>query len=132
MSEIPQLIAIEFPGYADDPQVLLKLIGGHQSLMTCIANNSAVPLYMRQDLFCRPIYGHIISTSNLLVKIIKQKHSKTGNYRLKYEIMGKINQTVRFRSLADYQVLPNPKNPIVKLRKDLHHWNGKYNCITDF
>lgn len=126
-AEIPQLTAVEFPAYAKNPESLLKLIGGGDVLINCIKNTSPVALYMREsDLFSRPIYGHIIPTSNLAIKIIKQKNTRTGETRIKYEIIGKIIRTVRFRSLADYQVLPDPNNSIVKLRNDLQTWNGIY------
>ena len=124
MSGIPDLIVVEFPGYAKNSDTLLKLIGGPETLMRCIKNNSSVALYMRDELFCRPIYGHIIATSNLAIKIIKQRNCKTGETRIKYEIIGMISRTVRFRSLADYQVLPDQNNSIVKLRYDLQNWNG--------
>lgn len=124
MTEIAEFTAIEFPGYANNPDVLLKLIGGTETLMNCIKNNSSVALYMRNDLFARPIYGHIMSTSNLAVKIIQQRNSKTGEKRIKYEIIGLVSRTVRFRSLADYQVVPDQMNSIVKLRRDLQDWNG--------
>jgi general transcription factor 3C polypeptide 5 (transcription factor C subunit 1) len=126
-SETPELTAIEFPAYAKNPATLIKLIGGPEVLINCINNNSTtVALYMRDDLFSRPVHGHIIPTSNLAIKIIKQKNQKTGETRIKYEVLGRISRTVRFRSLADYQVLPDPKNSIVQLRNDLHTWNGKY------
>lgn len=130
MSEIlPELAAVEFPGYANNPASLLNLIGGPETLLNCIANNSLVALYMRNDLFSRPLYGHIIPTSNLAIKIIRQRNSKTGEMRLKYEILGVIKRTVRFRSLADYQVMPDQNNSIVKLRHDLQEWNGIYNSF---
>lgn len=124
MTEIPELTAVEFPGYATNPDALLKRIGGPEALMKCIKDNSPVALYMRNDLFSRPIYGYIMPTSNLAIKIIKQRNSKTGETRIKYEIIGMISRTVRFRSLADYQVLPDQKNSIVRLRRDLQEWNG--------
>ena len=130
MSSIPDLIAVEFPGYSNDPRALLKLIGGPDALLNCIKNNSAVALYMRKDLFSRPIYGHIITTSNLAIKVIKQRNKKTGKIRIKYEIIGLINRTVRFRSLADYQVLPKEDNSIVRLRTDLEEWNSIYYYIN--
>jgi general transcription factor 3C polypeptide 5 (transcription factor C subunit 1) len=120
-----ELTAIEFPAYAKNPATLMKLIGGPEALINCIKNNSTVALHLREDdLFSRPIYGHIIPTSNIAIKIVKQKNSKTGETRTRYEILGKITRTVRFRSLADYQVLVDSNNSIAKLRYDLHSWDG--------
>ena len=113
---------IEFPGYSDDPQKLIQSCGGLNKI-TASLSQSHFELHLRPRPLSVPIFGDVISTANLYIKLIKKTHKKTGQVKLEYQIMGYISKTIRFRSIADFQYLPNESNPIVQLYKHLYDWN---------
>lgn len=125
-SSIPELCCIDFPGYSATPKNLVDLAGGSTGIQKSFQKGVSLPLYLRpKDPFSRPIVGEIVPTGNLLIKLIKKKNKRTGEIKLDYEVVGFINKTARYRAIADYQVVPDAKDPIVKLRKDMQEWNRK-------
>lgn len=115
---------VEFPGFSDDPQTLLELCGGLSSVLQSTLSDTTLQINLRKDPLARPLNGDVLSTNNLLIKVMKQTHKRTGQVRYTHTIMGIVSKTVRFRALADFQTIPDPDCSIVRLRKDLGDWNG--------
>jgi general transcription factor 3C polypeptide 5 (transcription factor C subunit 1) len=93
------------------------------------------------DPFCHPINGDVIPTSNLLLKMTrrKKKQKKNVNHEeekanikedVKFDILGIISKTCRFRGMSDYQYVPNMNHPILEYRKALESLNGTRDGIS--
>ena len=126
-SAIPNLVSVEFPGKVVSIEKALETLGGRKELEKLECEGSPVNLRFRpNDPFCHPIIGDFVPTNNLLIKLIKTvKLDENGNEFIEttHEIMGKIIKTCRFKSLADFQYSPNPSNPLVQFRHDLHDFD---------
>jgi len=89
------------------------------------------------DPFCHPINGDVIPTSNLLLKVTRYKKKRQNNNMncenkeksnvqedVKFDILGIISKTCRFRGMSDYQYVPNMRHPILEYRKALESLDG--------
>src|SRR5438034_299258 len=108
------------------------------------------------DPFCHPINGDVIPTSNLLLKVTRRKKKQNKNVSrekeekanakedVKFDILGIISKTCRFRGMSDYQYVPNMNHPILEYRRALeslngtkdtrifkHHFNCKFTILFD-
>lgn len=106
--------SVEYPGYVKPtsvPQAIINL-GGPLSLdtafkRTALKTETLVELNLRPgNPFAHPIPGDVVSTNNILLKVVKRKRRKLGgrddteailgDYTT--EAVGVIPKTVRFRS----------------------------------
>lgn len=105
--------SVEFPGYVQASSVTLAMehLGGQSNVYAAFKrtgnkSGSLLELNMRPgNPFSHPIPGDIVSTNNILLKIIKRKRRVrsasntqkcTGEYIV--QTMGSIPKTTRFRS----------------------------------
>ena len=103
--------SVEYPGYVQTASVPLAVcnMGGQQSLDTAFKRSASrtenlVELHLRPgNPFAHPIPGDVVSTNNILLKIVKRRRRKLndddepiGEYTA--EAVGVIPKTVRFRS----------------------------------
>ncbi|KAJ2399358.1 tau 95 subunit of transcription factor TFIIIC [Coemansia sp. RSA 2559] len=127
---LPQrtVVSVEYPGYVNNTETAIKTIGGPERLARIVDEDVGMPVELRyryKDLASHPINGNVIPTQNLLVKVKRRtrvpRHkdnnhstSKTaaGDTETTAEIVGIITKTVRFRMLADFQVVPPPSDPL--------------------
>ncbi|WVW82999.1 hypothetical protein I302_105015 [Kwoniella bestiolae CBS 10118] len=141
--------SIEYPGPISHPSSILKVIS-QQDINECFnapssssasSNTSSVArpiLEMRYrglddpSSFESPVRGHRIPSQKLLLKITKRrrkgKDKDEGVFRS--EVVGSVPQTVRFRSMADYQWTPDPEGPTANLVNSLKSLD--YNAILDY
>ncbi|CAG8434613.1 15083_t:CDS:10 [Funneliformis mosseae] len=127
-----QIFVIEYPGYVKSVDKVLQTLGGEKGLKKAV-NESLMELRFRpDDPFCHPINGDVIPTSNLLLKVTRRKKKRQnknmnrgdeGNANVKedvkFDILGIISKTCRFRGMSDYQCIPSIKHPILEYRKAL-------------
>ena len=103
--------SVEYPGYVQTASVPLAVrnLGGQESLDTAFKRSASrtenlVELHLRPgNPFAHPIPGDVVSTNNILLKIVKRRRRKLndedepiGEYTA--EAVGVIPKTVRFRS----------------------------------
>ncbi|EIW82231.1 hypothetical protein CONPUDRAFT_122910 [Coniophora puteana RWD-64-598 SS2] len=130
--------SVEYPGYVSpgsEPSAIHNL-GGNAALETAFRRPagrraaSILELRLRPDNpFAHPIPGEIVSTSNLVLKVVKRRRKAApmdvdstpggasgivGDYTA--EVVGITPKTARFRNMADYQFQPDMEDPMAKLR----------------
>ncbi|KAJ1922266.1 tau 95 subunit of transcription factor TFIIIC [Mycoemilia scoparia] len=146
-----ELYVVEYPGYVKNPDKALATLGGTKKLTKYVYHEGGVPVELRyrpDDLLSHPIEGESIPTGNLLIKVTRRvkknkKNSKTpelagfnqeaqaiDNQPWKAEVVGVIKKTVRFRSIIDYQIVPEPEDPVMKLLKNVNDLN--FDSVSDF
>lgn len=120
--------SVEYPGYVQDSSVpkAVASLGGQQSIDSAFSRgatktDSLIELNLRPDNpFSHPVPGDVVSTDNILLKVVKRKRAPTAEdpseAHFTVEAVGVIPKTVRFRSMADYQYQPDREDPIHKLR----------------
>lgn len=118
------LYALEFPGYSKQqntlPLSIAAMLGGHQKIKRNFLEGQKFELrYSPEDFFSHPLIGDTLDTSNFLLAVHKCTNIRTGEVIYKFEILGKITNTVRFRGLCDFQYTPPQNDPIVKLRQQI-------------
>lgn len=113
MSQIKELVSIEYPGIVKNLDKMMETIGGTEQLIkTFKKSGSRLELSPRPDLFSHPILGDKVPTNNLLVKCIETTVTdEQGNVKKIYEtqIVGFISVSYKFKALADFQYLPMEK-----------------------
>ncbi|KAI8865640.1 hypothetical protein GQ42DRAFT_90014 [Ramicandelaber brevisporus] len=140
--ELQQFVAIEFPGYVQNEDRALEMLGGIEQLSkpfyssqksidndgnsnnnsnsnsNSSSSNPAVELRFRpNDPLAPPTVGDIVQTSNIVLRVRRRK-VKRGSQQtvttLKTDVVGIANQTVRFTRLADYQIpIASVNNPVL-------------------
>ncbi|KAJ3106405.1 hypothetical protein HDU97_006390 [Phlyctochytrium planicorne] len=123
---------IEYPGLVEDVDSAIKTLGGSKAIEKAFAQDLGhLELrYRPDDEFSHPIYGDVINTCNLMLKVTTRRRKRRQGERpreddvvVKSEIVGLVTKTCRFRAIADYQTLPDPNDPIVKLIKGISTYN---------
>ncbi|KAJ3807736.1 RNA polymerase III transcription factor IIIC subunit-domain-containing protein [Lentinula aff. lateritia] len=128
--------SVEYPGYvqpASVPQAIRNL-GGPSSLETAFRRGASksetlVELkFQPDDSFVHPVPGEVVANNSIVIKITRRKRKGTvmpglnelGQFELlgdfKAEAVGILHKTVRFRSMVDFQFLPDSDDPISRLR----------------
>ncbi|KAH9269136.1 hypothetical protein BASA83_008887 [Batrachochytrium salamandrivorans] len=110
--------SIQYPGYSASPEKLISTLGGMGAIQKAFSEHPGfLELnYTPGDIFMHPVSGEIISTSNLLLKVVRRTNRRTGECTLEHRIVGAVSKTCRFRALADFQYAVDPEDPLVKLR----------------
>ncbi|KAI0734983.1 RNA polymerase III transcription factor IIIC subunit-domain-containing protein [Fomitopsis betulina] len=126
--------SVECPGYVklSSVPIAVERLGGQQRVENAFKRTSTSKTESLLELslrpgnpFAHPIAGDVVSTSNILLKVVKRKRKRTegqgqagggvvGDYTV--EALGMIPKTARFRSMVDYQYQPDMNDPIAKLR----------------
>ncbi|KAJ3558658.1 hypothetical protein NM688_g793 [Phlebia brevispora] len=121
--------SVEYPGYIQPGSLPLAIerLGGQAKVdaafkRTAGKTSSLLELRLRPtDPFAHPIAGEVITTNNILLKVVKRKRKQSrdqdgtmGEYIV--EAMGVVPKTARFRSMADYQYRFSREDSISKLR----------------
>ncbi|WVQ70039.1 uncharacterized protein L199_008263 [Kwoniella botswanensis] len=132
--------SIEYPGPVSHPSSILKVIH-QQDINECFnatSTSTGKPVLemryrgLEDSTYENPVRGHRIPSQKLLLKITKRR--RKGKSRdegvFTSEVLGSIPQTVRFRSMADYQWTPDPEGPIANLVNSLKSLD--YNAILDY
>ncbi|CAG8510837.1 483_t:CDS:10 [Ambispora gerdemannii] len=134
-----QFFVVEYPGRVKNIDKVLKTLGGQRGLNRAINENLVELRYRVNDPFCHPINGDIVPTANFLVKVTRRRKKQkkndndsnshqresdtTDESNIKYEVMGIISKTCRFRGMADFQYIVNANNPIRDFRKSLERFD---------
>lgn len=127
---LPQLpfYSVEYPGYVRPTSIPIAIesLGGQSKLDNAFKRKTEalLELHLRPgNPFAHPIPGDIVATNNILLKVTKRKRKRRhdapedgaiGEYKV--DAVGVISKTVRFRSMVDYQFLPDMNDPLAKLR----------------
>ncbi|KAG2013884.1 hypothetical protein CC2G_010749 [Coprinopsis cinerea AmutBmut pab1-1] len=127
-----QFYSVEYPGYVKESSVpkAIENLGGQGKIDRAFRRmapktESLMELTLHPgNPFAHPIPGDVVNTNNLLLKVTRRKRKQKdgvppadgaiGEY--KAEVVGVVAKTVRFRSMADFQYLPDMDDPISKLR----------------
>lgn len=150
--------SIEYPGYVRSTSIPLAItnLGGQASIndafkRTATKADALLELSLRPgNPFAHPVPGDVVSTSNLLLKVVKRKRRRVegqaeggvvGEYTA--EVVGVVSKTVRFRSeysiivcacgytkggctgMVDYQYKIDMNDPVAKLRLAMDNMDGK-------
>ncbi|KAJ3847681.1 RNA polymerase III transcription factor IIIC subunit-domain-containing protein [Lentinula lateritia] len=128
--------SVEYPGYvqpASVPQAIRNL-GGPSSLEMAFRRGASksetlVELkFQPDDSFVHPVPGEVVANNSIVIRITRRKRkgsvmpglNELGQHELlgdfKAEAVGILHKTVRFRSMVDFQFLPDSDDPISRLR----------------
>lgn len=105
------LICIEYPGIVKNVDKMLETLGGIDQLNK-VYSNSSLRLQIKfrpKNPYSHSAIGDKVQLNNLLARTVKKKITYTdGTFEFKYEtiIVGLIETTFRFKTLADFQYLP--------------------------
>jgi general transcription factor 3C polypeptide 5 (transcription factor C subunit 1) len=141
--------SIEYPGPVSHPSALLRVIA-QDDINDCLnapkEPQSVLEVRYREGVRAAvPVKGHRIQSQKLLVKVVRKKRRKRADGHTNgrpsrdldssegiftTEIVGHINQTVRFRcesalageltiAMADWQYTPNPDGEVADLVNSL-------------
>ncbi|GBL81083.1 General transcription factor 3C polypeptide 5 [Araneus ventricosus] len=123
------LIAVEYPGTVLNVDEMSRTLGGKQQMFKVFKNPSKrLELKFRpSDPFCKCVHGDRFNTTNIVMKVTKRIKRKSRTSELpsepdiqyKIEFLGVASTTYKFKSLADFQILP------VSFDKD----EGKYKSL---
>ncbi|ORZ40017.1 RNA polymerase III transcription factor IIIC subunit-domain-containing protein [Catenaria anguillulae PL171] len=134
MFQVPDIpyVSVEFPGYISNPDRALEMLGGPASIAKCLSTqppdqpknerpDGHMPLELRlspEDPFAHPIFGEVIPTCNLLLRVVRRRRRGTDDpWEYVSQVRGIIHETGRFRGMADYQWMPDPSDPVTQLRQ---------------
>ncbi|TFK27098.1 hypothetical protein FA15DRAFT_587283 [Coprinopsis marcescibilis] len=123
-----QFYSIEYPGYVKEASVptVIHNLGGRVRIDRAFKRmapktDSLLELsFNPENPFSHPIPGDVVNTNNLLLKVTRRRRKlpnedgEIGEY--KAEVVGVITKTARFRSMADFQYLPDMNDSVSQLR----------------
>ncbi|KAJ3268184.1 General transcription factor 3C polypeptide 5 [Terramyces sp. JEL0728] len=112
-----KLSVIEFPGYYDHVDNILPLLGGIKEIKAGLTTGQ---LKYKPTQHSNAIPGSVINTHNMILEIRKLTNRK-GEVKYEYEIIGTVEKTVRFRSIADFQYKRD--DPMYNALKDMKTLN---------
>ncbi|EIW69414.1 hypothetical protein TREMEDRAFT_68676 [Tremella mesenterica DSM 1558] len=142
--------SIEYPGPVSHPSAILNLVS-QDDINECFnapitEGNILEMSYRPGDRSCVPVRGNKVPSQKLLLKIVKRHRRKEeeghvsrrrGKERegaeegvFTAEIVGPVNQTVRFRSMADWHYTPDPNGRVSQVYDILRDLN--YDAILDY
>ncbi|KAJ1984803.1 tau 95 subunit of transcription factor TFIIIC [Dimargaris verticillata] len=133
---------VEYPGYVKNPQRILATLGGLDAVSKAynVETKSLDLRYRPGDPFSHAIEGEVCPTSNLLLKVtrtVRRRKQPPPNDTLqagtlsrsddpdeettKFDahICGFVRRTVRYRSLADFQVVSAINDPLVQFKRSI-------------
>ncbi|CCL99174.1 uncharacterized protein FIBRA_01189 [Fibroporia radiculosa] len=113
--------SVEYPGYVKATSVPLAIerLGGQRSVENALkraATKSESVLELRLhsgNPFAHPIAGDVVSTNNILLKVVKRKRKKQGVSSSEGGVEG----------MADFQYQPDMDDPITDLRLAMQSMN---------
>jgi len=111
MNNLNKLICIEYPGVVKNVDKMLETLGGLENLNKVFLNPS-LRLQLRfrpNDPFSHSAIADKLQLNSLLVRTTKNLiHYSDGTSEIKYKtvIVGLIESTYRFETLADFQYIP--------------------------
>lgn len=145
--DLEELVMIEYPGFVKNPDKALETLGNMDSIERVFATQKdRLELKFRPaDPFCRPAYGDRIPKKCLVLKIknIKSGHATDDKKCYSLDIVGKVQTSFSFDTLAEFQWLPmqrtNPVSTIlsnelqkgVKIQRTPESLDPKYSSILD-
>ena len=116
------LVAIEYPGqiHAQNtlPFSIISTLPASQKIHSHFTTGTSVPLKLSPDPFDHPVMGDVCNTNDILMKCTKFT-SQTGIVTYKYETIGRINKTVRYRELCDFQFSPPSSDKLAIIRRQI-------------
>ncbi|KAL7753395.1 tau 95 subunit of transcription factor TFIIIC [Sorochytrium milnesiophthora] len=152
-----ELWAVEYPSYVRSVDNALKSLGGasavhkvgrlsHLSIPGDVTdrrndakafNGSPHSIAIRfrpDDPSAHPMYGEVVSTCDMLVKVTRRRRRKKrregagsasveqqGDWQHSVEIVGLVRQTARFRAITDFQWIQPKEDPMSRLSCSLRH-----------
>lgn len=99
-----QAFLVEYPGYVQNPGVVMQTLGGVESLTAAsLGDDGLLQLKFRpDDSLAHPIYGERQPTKGLLVKLSRNP-ADTSQHGVKAEVVASVHSKFTFTGLADYQ-----------------------------
>lgn len=94
--------AIEYPGPVSHPAAILQLTS-QREINDCFnspgSDNSLLEIKYKSDQSGGPIRGYRVPSQKLLIKVVKRRRKGGDGGVFTSEVMGPVNQTVRFRCM---------------------------------
>jgi hypothetical protein len=128
------LFSIEYPGYVkNEPKSIEKFVemcGGMPAIVkgyerSMGGRQSNIELRLRPDNpYLHPVAGEVLHSANLLLKIVRRRRKGQDEWQEKAEVVGVVSRTCRFRTLGDFQYLPDRSWLVPKLRDALDAIDG--------
>lgn len=121
--DLEQLVMIEYPGFVKNPDKALATLGGIEAIdKVFTSKKDRLELKFRKsDPYAHPAYGDRIPKKCLVLRIRKKRNTQvespstskgtTNNFEL--TVVGKIQTSFRFDTLAEFQWLPMQRTNIV-------------------
>lgn len=101
--------SIEYPGPVSHASAITDL-SSQDDIDTCFnapsGDNSLLEIHYRKDRMGAPVRGYRVSSQKLLVKVVKRKRKDGKGGVFTTEVVGPINQTVRFRCKFSSSLFP--------------------------
>ncbi|RSH80324.1 tau 95 subunit of transcription factor TFIIIC [Apiotrichum porosum] len=132
--------SIEYPGPMQRAHQILK-VANQQDIDDCFNANAQEPQYLEmryrpEERSGVPVRGTRVASQKVLVKVVKRRRKAPNDDEelnegvFTADIIGSIPQTVRFRSMADYQYTPSRDGHIAQLTQSLLDLD--YDAILDY
>jgi len=128
------LLSIEFPGYVKEStesvEKFIEMCGGMSAIVKTYERSmggkqSSIDLRYRPDNpYHHPIPGEVLNSANLLLRIVRRRKKGQEEWQENAEIVGVIGKTCRFRTLGDFQYVPDRTWQMTKLRDALDALDG--------
>lgn len=111
MSEIKNIVSVEYPGIVNDVDKALETLGGLSNIeKTYVQGTDRLELRFRPgDVYCHGVLGDKTSVNNIVVKFIRKKITKPNGevvYKTEAKILGVIFTSYQYKTLCDFQYLP--------------------------
>jgi hypothetical protein len=115
--------SIEYPGPVSHASAITGL-ASQDDIDTCFnapsGDNSLLEVHYRKDKMGAPVRGYRVSSQKLLVKVVKRKRKDGKGGVFTTEVVGPINQTVRFRC----------KFPFLRYSLLLHYLKERFSLVA--
>lgn len=114
-AQLEQLCMIEYPGFVKNPDKALDTLGGLESIQKVFdSQKDRMELKFRKaDPLSHPAYGDRVPKKCLVLRIrkLKKKTDKEATFSL--SVVGKVQTSFKFETLAEFQWLPMQRTNMV-------------------
>ncbi len=125
-NNIPNLIAIEYPGRVENIDKAIETLGGKDEMSKAFSEKQKLQLKLYpKNLFCKPaISTEQEETTGMLLKLKVRRVRDNPETKVEYlsaEMVGTVKSMYKFKNFADYQYLPLQKNEKTGKTENIYH-----------
>lgn len=110
---LPEFIAIEYPGRVENVNKMVESLGGAEELSKGFQERQRLQLKFRNNFYAKPVLSsepHEATGMVMKIKVRRSKRNPLEKPQFSSEVVGTVKTMYKFQNFADYQYLPIQKN----------------------